>query len=725
MASAWNKLKKSLSKKLSSQPSSTFLEVARSSDISEKDLQASTPTSSSPGLKLSRGSSCSSRSSKRTCAICLGNMKPGQGHAIFTAECSHAFHFNCIASSVQHGNQLCPICRSKWNDIPFQAPTSILDPQLSGIGRARIAPLDSPLDELHASLNRHLPSQPSPYVEPQHFSDDEPLLDTTFPDSTSLPVSALPVPTVRAFPEFPAVPAAENCNAFTVLVGVKAPALPDNTLHHDRAPIDLVTVLDVSGSMAGTKLTLLKRAVRFVIRNLGPADRLAIIAFSSTARRIFPLRRMTDTGRDHAILAINSLRSTGGTNIVEGLKKGVRVLEERREKNPVASIIVLSDGKDTYNVAIHNQHRSSHNQASSNSRRVLDYLSLLPPSICPNNSASREEGLVASFPVHTFGFGLDHDAAAMHGISDASGGTFSFIETAGIIQDAFARCIGGLLSVVAQQLRLTVNTISQGVSIGSIPAGKYSSKILNQGQQGLVEVGDLYADEEKDFLVHVSVPVFLAGEHGERVPATSLLSVECSFKDPLSQEIVQVESKTVEINRPRVLSSEDNTMSLEVDRQRNRLWVTEGIAEAQGMAEKGNLEGAQAILAARRSTLLASASAQAGDGLCNWLEAELKEIRDRMASQELYEETGRAYVLSGLSSHSWQRATTRGDLTTQTRVFNREGDNQNMSGVMGYETPSMVSMVRRSQTINMRMAGTPERARRLNRSCSLVIPPQG
>ncbi|XP_043700580.1 E3 ubiquitin-protein ligase WAV3-like [Telopea speciosissima] len=724
MSNTWNKLKKSLSVKFSSQSSSMSLEAARSSEISEKDFRASTPTSSSSGLRLSRANSCSGRSSKRTCAICLGNMKPGQGHAIFTAECSHAFHFNCIASSVKHGNQLCPICRSKWKDIPFQAPTGVIDPQLNGIGRARVAPLDSPLDEFHASLHRQLPQLPLLYAEPHHFSDDEPLLNTPIPDSTSPSLSAHPVPTVRAFPEFPAVPATANRHAFSVLIGVKAPALPDNTRHHDHTPIDLVTVLDVSGSMAGTKLTLLKRAVRFVIRNLGPADRLAIIAFSSTARRIFPLCRMSDTGRDHATTAINSLRSTGGTNIVEGLKKGVRVLEERRERNPVASIIVLSDGKDTYNVSNQNHRQSPHNQASPNSRRVLDYLSLLPSSICPNNSASREEGRIAPFPVHTFGFGLDHDAAAMHAISDASGGTFSFIQSASIIQDAFARCIGGLLSVVAQELRLTVSSIFPGVCIGSIPAGKYSSEILNQGQQGLVEVGDLYADEEKDFLVQVSVPVFSAEECGERVPTTPLLSVECSYKDPLSQEIVQAESKIVEIRRPGVLSSEDNTMSLEVDRQRNRLWVTEGITEAQGMAEKGNLEGAQSILAARRSALLASASAQAGDGLCNWLEAELKEIRDRMASQELYEETGRAYVLSGLSSHSWQRATTRGDSATHTMVFNREGENQNMSGVMGYETPSMVTMVMRSQTINIR-AGSPEQAHGLNRSCSLGVPRRG
>jgi hypothetical protein len=105
-------------------------------------------------------------------------------------------------------------------------------------------------------------------------------------------------------------------------------------------------------------------------------------------------------------------------------------------------------------------------------------------------------------------------------------------------------------------------------------------------------------------------------------------------------------------------------VSLEVDRQRNRVSVAEAIAEAQGLAEMGNLEGARAILTQRRETLLATPAARAGDGLSSLLETELREITDRMATMDLYAQAGRAHALSGMSSHSLQRATTRGDTTT-------------------------------------------------------------
>jgi hypothetical protein len=47
-------------------------------------------------------------------------------------------------------------------------------------------------------------------------------------------------------------------------------------VQNTAAPLDLVAVLDVSESMAGTKLAQVKRATEFVIDSLGPRDRLSV-----------------------------------------------------------------------------------------------------------------------------------------------------------------------------------------------------------------------------------------------------------------------------------------------------------------------------------------------------------------------------------------------------------------------------------------------------------------
>ncbi|XP_062082121.1 E3 ubiquitin-protein ligase WAV3-like [Humulus lupulus] len=644
------------------------------------DYRPTTPTPSSSGLRLSKSGT---KASKRTCAICLATMKPGQGHAIFTAECSHSFHFHCITSNVKHGNQICPVCRAKWKEVPFQNPSSNLSN-----GPSRINPAPWPQDDPWMTVVRRLPSprmESNRQItslfhapEPVIFDDDE-ALDQQ-PESNDRITSNVDVANnnqihtveVKTYPEVLAVPRLSSHNNFTVLIHLEAPLIASQnssnpmemppTSQDPRAPVDLVTVLDVSGSMAGTKLALLKRAMGFVVQNLGPSDRLSVIAFSSTARRLFPLRRMTESGRQQALQAVNSLISNGGTNIAEGLRKGAKVLVDRKCKNPVCSIILLSDGQDTYTVSgpIGNNQRTN-------------YQSLLPISIHRNNGAGLQ------IPVHAFGFGADHDASSMHTISENSGGTFSFIEAESVIQDAFAQCIGGLLSVVVQELQVEVECVHPHSQLSSIKAGSYRTTIMADARTGSIRVGDLYAEEERDFLVTLNVPV------DEYTSETSLLTVRCIYKDSITKEMVLQEANNLKIQRPEV--ARQQVVSIEVDRQRNRLRAAEAMAEARAAAENGDLAGAVSVLESCRRALSETASMQTGDRLCMALCAELKEMQERMANRRVYEESGRAYVLSGLSSHSWQRATARGDSTDSTSL------------VQSYQTPSMVDMVNRSQTM--------------------------
>ncbi|XP_008226012.1 PREDICTED: uncharacterized protein LOC103325597 [Prunus mume] len=641
------------------------------------DCRPTTPTPSSSGLRLPK---TGTKSSKRTCAICLTTMKTGQ-----------------VTSNVKHGNQVCPVCRAKWKEIPFQSPASDLSRGIS-----RINPVGWPQDDAWMTVLRQIPppridaNRPISSLfhtpEPVIFDDDESLDHQPEVSKKSASVedscdnNSIGMIEVKTFPEVLAVQRSASHDNFTVLIHLKAPLTSgrhnssrNQTLlpvfENSRVPVDLVTVLDVSGSMAGTKLALLKRAMGFVVQNLGPSDRLSVIAFSSTARRLFPLRRMTETGRQQALQAVNSLVSNGGTNIAEALRKGTKVLVDRKWKNPVCSIILLSDGQDTYTVT-----------SPGGVHPRTDYQLLLPVSIRRNNGAGLQ------IPVHAFGFGADHDAASMHSISEISGGTFSFIEAEGVIQDAFAQCIGGLLSVVVQELLVRIECVHSSLQLGSIKAGSYRTSMMADARMGSVSVGDLYAEEERDFLVTINIPVDASSYE------MSLVKVSCVYRDPITKEMVNLEEASeVMIQRPEVVGQ--LIVSMEVDRQRNRLHAAEAMSEARVAAENGDLVGAVSVLESCRRTLSESASARAGDRLCASLSAELKEMQERMGNRRAYEESGRAYVLSGLSSHSWQRATARGDSTDSTSL------------VQSYQTPSMIDMVTRSQTM---LLGNPSPRRTLS-----------
>jgi hypothetical protein len=578
-------------------------------------------------------------------------MRTGHGQALFTAECSHRFHFRCISSNVNHGNLICPICRAEWKELPEAQPED------GNHARARVSPLDWAQAERQMAVVRRLSHTYSgnlqeyfPAFHPPEasiFNDDEQIdLQSDTVDELNAVTGSVEI---KAYAQFPAIEESVAQDAFAILIHLKAP----KSSHSDssRAPLDLVTVLDVSGSMSGAKLSLLKHAMSFVIQTLGPNDRLSVVAFSSTARRLFSLRRMTLTGRQQALQAVSTLVASGGTNIADGLKKGAQVIEDRRLKNPVCSIILLSDGQDTYR-----------------DMTQLSYSSLVPPSILP--------GAGHHVQIHTFGFGSDHDSAAMHAIAELSSGTFSFIDAEGSVQDGFAQCIGGLLSVVVKEMRLDIECVDAGVLLTSIKSGGYTSQVAENGRNGSIGIGDLYADEERGFLVTLHVPA----AHLKTV----LIKPSCTYQDAITMESIQVDGEQVSIQRPTHFV--DIKMSPEVEREWHRVQTTEDMSAARAAAEGGAFAQAVSILEGRRN-ILESQAARSSDNQCLALITELREMQERVVSRQRYEESGRAFMLAGLNSHSWQRATTRGDSTEVTTQIHT------------YQTPSMVDMLQRSQIL--------------------------
>jgi hypothetical protein len=81
------------------------------------------------------------------------------------------------------------------------------------------------------------------------------------------------------------------------LVTLQAPPLilpsDDESVPVSRVPVDLVCVVDQSGSMSGEKMRLLKQTLVYITEQLNDLDRLAIISFDTAAfDRSHGLKRM-------------------------------------------------------------------------------------------------------------------------------------------------------------------------------------------------------------------------------------------------------------------------------------------------------------------------------------------------------------------------------------------------------------------------------------------------
>ena len=56
-----------------------------------------------------------------------------------------------------------------------------------------------------------------------------------------------------------------------------------------RPSIDLICVIDKSGSMKGEKMFLVKDTLKYLVELLNEKDRISIVEFEAVANRILPL----------------------------------------------------------------------------------------------------------------------------------------------------------------------------------------------------------------------------------------------------------------------------------------------------------------------------------------------------------------------------------------------------------------------------------------------------
>lgn len=299
------------------------------------------------------------------CAICLDPLSynstcgsPGQ--AIFTAQCSHAFHFACISSNVRHGSVTCPICRAHWTQLPRN-----LNPPCASLSSCnQNDPILRILDDSIATFRIHRRS----FLRSARYDDDDPIEPDDLSNCPRLHLSLIPVPP-GATPTFQPSLQMGGCTSFPYPSPLHPLTCSSSSFLHsptrqmpysnictssNRAYLSVklarqrATDLVLVASPNGPHLRLLKQCMALVVFSLRPIDRLAIVTYSSAAARVFPLRRMTSYGKRAALQVIDRLFYMGQADPVEGLKKGIKILQDRAHKNPESSILHLSDSSTQF-----------------------------------------------------------------------------------------------------------------------------------------------------------------------------------------------------------------------------------------------------------------------------------------------------------------------------------------------------------------------------------------
>jgi VWFA-related protein len=111
-------------------------------------------------------------------------------------------------------------------------------------------------------------------------------------------------------------------------------------IHHETLPLNIVCVLDLSGSVAGAPLVQLKQGLTAVIETLAPGDRAALLTFANRLQLHTPLT--ADRARLRS--AVDEVKVGGSTSVFDAVFAGL-ALREADEGRTL--LLLFTDGRDT------------------------------------------------------------------------------------------------------------------------------------------------------------------------------------------------------------------------------------------------------------------------------------------------------------------------------------------------------------------------------------------
>lgn len=193
----------------------------------------------------------------------------------------------------------------------------------------------------------------------------------------------------------------------------------------DTPPLNLVFLLDVSGSMASpNKLPLLKQSLRTFVDTLDDNDRVAIVVYAGASGLVLP---STSGDKKPTILeSINQLQPGGSTNGASGIELAYSVAEANKTENSVNRVILATDGD--FNVGV---------SSIEGLKTLIEH--------------KRQSGLFLS----VLGFGRGNDKL-METLADHGNGNYASIDSLYEARKVLVKEAGATLVTVAKDVKFQV-----------------------------------------------------------------------------------------------------------------------------------------------------------------------------------------------------------------------------------------------------------------------------
>jgi Ca-activated chloride channel family protein len=214
-----------------------------------------------------------------------------------------------------------------------------------------------------------------------------------------------------------------NENNYILHIGIKGKELSVE----ERSSCNLVFLLDVSGSMEPeNKLPLVKKAFKFLVKNLMPDDKIAIVVYAGSAGLVLP----TTSGRekDKILDALDRLYAGGSTAGGAGIQLAYKIAKENFIKGGNNRIILATDGD--FNVGV------------SNTSELVEMI-----------EKKRDEGIFLTI----LGFGMgNYKDGRLEEIADKGNGNYYYIDNILEAKKIFDHDLMGTLFTIAKDVKIQI-----------------------------------------------------------------------------------------------------------------------------------------------------------------------------------------------------------------------------------------------------------------------------
>ena len=241
--------------------------------------------------------------------------------------------------------------------------------------------------------------------------------------------------------------------------------------------VDMVIVLDRSGSMKGPKINDARQAVLNLLSGLTAKDRFALITYSDHVRQVTDLNPVTPAHANQLKARVSGIHAGGGTNLGAGLQAGINLMLSAPENGNARKLILISDG-------------------------------LVNKGITDSTRLGRMAGVAVEneFAVSTVGVGSDFNELLMTTIADRGAGNYYYLENPAAFAEVFQKEFFYSRQTVATNVSISLPLVD-GISI--VDAAGYPIAI--QKDQAVFYPGDLRSGQTRQLFLTLQVPTGAAG----------------------------------------------------------------------------------------------------------------------------------------------------------------------------------------------------------------------